>query len=192
MNNITATILILASLGLFFGYVNPAYQKDTGSAERNEKSVSELLAERAEYRAALLKTREIELARTGLLAKYNDIAAADREKLERMLPDHSDTVRFVIDTDTIAAAHNLALLNITVADKAASAAPRADAIGPSESLYEATEFIFGLRGSYEDFRLFLEDVERNLRLTDSVFISFGAALKDLYDYKVTVRTYRLK
>ncbi len=193
MNNLTTAILLLASLGLFFGYINPAYRKETGSDTVEKKSVRELTAERAEYRAALLKTREIELARTGLLATYNGIAAADREKLERMMPDHSDTVRLVIDINTIAAAHRVTLQNITVVDGASGGAlARSGAIGPSEKLYETIELAFGIRGAYEDFRLFMEDVEKNLRLIDPVSVSFAAAPAGAYDIAMTVRTYRLK
>ena len=194
MNNVTATILLLVSLGIFFGYLNPAYRKETGSDVVEKKSVRELRAERAEYRAALQKTREIELARTGLLEKYNSIPTADREKLERMLPDHSDTVHLVIDINTIAAAHRVTLKNITVVDGGGGngTAARGNAIGPSEKLYETIELAFGIRGAYEDFRLFLEDVERNLRLIDPVSINFVAAQGGAYDIAMTVRTYRLK
>lgn len=192
MNNLTATILLLASLGIFFGYLNPAYRKQTGSDFVEKKSVRELLVERAEYRAALLKTREIELARAGLLEKYNSIPSADREKLERMLPDHSDTVRLVLDINTIAAAHRVTLKNITVVADASGSATRGSAIGPSEKLYETIELAFGIRGSYEDFRLFLEDMEKNLRLLDPVSVSFAAPKEGAYDIAMTVRTYRLK
>lgn len=192
MNNVTATILILASVGLFFGYINPTYRKDTGESDRENKSVRELLAERAEYNTAIEKAREIELARTGLLAKYNSIAAADRERLEKMLPDHSDTVRLVIDINTIAAANNITLKKITVVSGVSSASSRQDAIGPREALYETIELNFGLSGSYEAFRLFLEDLERNLRLIDVVSVRFAAPETDMYDYEVKIRTYRLK
>src|SRR3989338_5996455 len=193
MNNLTATILLLASLGLFFGYINPAYRKETGSDAVEKKSVRELTTERAEYRAALQKTREIELARIGLLAKYNGIAAANREKLERMLPDHSDTVRLVIDINTIAAAHGVTLRNITVVDGVSGgASARAGAIGPSEKLYETIELAFGIRGAYEDIRSFLEDIEKNLRVIDPVSVGFAAPQGEAYDVSMTVRTYRLK
>lgn len=193
MNNLTATILLLASLGIFFGYINPAYGGETGSDMVEKKSVRELLVVRDEYRAALLKTREIELARTGLLEKYNSISTADREKLERMLPDHSDTVRLVIDINTIAAAHKVALKNITVVGGVSPSAPaRSGAIGPSEKLYETIDIAFGIRGAYEDFRLFLEDLERNVRLIDPVSVSFAASKEGAYDIAMTVRTYRLK
>ena len=192
MNNLTATILLLVSLGIFFGYLNPAYRKETGSDVVEKKSVRELRAERAEYRAALQKTREIELARTGLLEKYNSIPTADREKLERMLPDHSDTVRLVIDINTIAAAHGVTLRNITVVDGASLGATRGNAIGTSEKLYETIELAFGIRGTYEDFRLFVEDLEKNVRLVDPVSLSFAAPQGGAYDIAMTVRTYRLK
>lgn len=191
MNNLTATILLLASLGLFVGYLNPAYRGLTGSAVLAEKSVAELREERMRYDDALQKTREIELSRTGLLEKYNSIAAEDREKLLKLLPDHLDSVRLILDINTIAAEFGLTLRNITLSDTEEKTAPEGT-IGPSEALYAAVEVKFSLRGSYDNFRSFLRESEKSVRLADVRTLAFAAKEGDAYDYEVTVSTYRLK
>lgn len=203
MSNLTATILFLTSLGLFFGYINPAYRGSTGSAELRKRSVTELREERARYREALEKTREIETARTGLLTKYNGITAEDREKLLKLLPDHVDSVRLIIDINNIAAQYSLTLRNIALSDLAGGEKP-SGVVGPKESLYATVGLSFALRGSYENFRSFVRDSERSLRLMDISALSFAVkeaeegrggtprAAEAGYDYAVTVSTYRLR
>src|SRR3989338_7429840 len=97
MTNVTATILILASFGLFFGYVSPTYGRLTGSAVLKEKSIEELRKDQDDYKDALSKAHEIEKARSGLLEIYNSIPEKDLEKLLKLLPDHIDSVRLIID-----------------------------------------------------------------------------------------------
>lgn len=191
MNNLTAAILLLASLGLFFGYLNPAYRGATGSTALSERSVAELREEQALYNDALQKTREIELARTGLLEKYNGIAAEDHEKILKFLPDHLDSVRLILDINTIAAQFGLTLRNITLSDVEEKAAS-GGTLGPSETLYATVELKFSLRGSYDNFRSFLRESERSLRLTDVQTLAFAGKEESAYDYEMTVSTYRLK
>lgn len=192
MTNLTATILILASLGLFFGYVNPTYRGATGSASLAEKSVTELREERVRYADALQKTREIEVARTGLLEKYNSIPAEDREKILKLLPDHIDSVRLIIDINNIAAQYEMTLKNITLTEGLEKGAAAGGTIGPSEPLYAMVGLKFSLRGSYDNFRSFLRDSEKSLRLMDVTTLAFAAKEERAYDYDVTVSTYRLK
>lgn len=192
MNNLTATILLFASLGLFFGYVNPAYRKSTGSAVLAEKSVTELRQERTHYEDAFQKTRDIEVARTGLLEKYNSISAENREKILKLLPDHIDSVRLIIDISTIAAQYGMTLKNITLTEGQEKGGDAAGTIGPSETLYATVGLKFSLRGSYDNFRSFLRDSEKSLRLMDVTALAFAAKEENAYDYDVTVSTYRLK
>lgn len=192
MSNLVSTILLLASLGLFFGYVNPAYRKNTESSVLAEKSVKELREERGRYEDAFQKTREIEVARTGLLEKYNRISLEDREKILKLLPDHIDSVRLIIDINTIAAQYGMALKNITLTDVEEKKGSTAGTIGPSETLYAKVGLKFSLRGSYDNFLSFLRDSEKSLRLMDVTALAFAVREENAYDYDVTVSTYRLK
>lgn len=193
MNNLVATFLILAALGLFFGYAHPTYRGDTGSSALSGKSVKELRQERQRYEDAFEKSREIELARTGLLEKYNGISAENREKMLKLLPDHIDSVRLIIDINTIAAQYGMVLKSISLIDSSEEGKGAVSrTIGPAGRPYETVGLEFSVRGSYENFRSFLRETERSLRLMDVVTLSFAAQNETAYDYKVTVGTYRLK
>ena len=191
MSNLISIFLILASVGVFFGYVNPTYRAITGNIELSERSISELKEERGRYIDALNKTKEIEQARTGLLEEYARIPADGREKLEKLLPDHIDSVRLIIDVNNIAAQYGMKLKNIslTQSDKAAALVASL-ALGPVEEHFKSVGLKFGVEGSYDNFRSFIRDLEQSLRLVDIETVSFSSR-EDLYEYVVAVSTYRL-
>ncbi len=214
MSNLISTILIVASAGIFWSYVSPTYGATTGRAELKGRSIQELREESDRYVDALNKTKEIEQARTGLLKKYNDISAKDKERIEKLLPDHIDSVRLIIDVNNIASGYNMSLKNIGLSesDSGTASAPASSpippvtpgggagapetremgllSIGPSGGRFKATELRFGVTGSYEDFRAFIRNLEQSLRLVDVTSISFSAP-GDAYDYTFSVSTYRL-
>jgi len=189
MKNLITLTLLVAAFALFFGYINPAYGKTTGSVLITEKSIVELKDHRAQYEEALSKAREIERARTGLLEKYNNILPEDQEKLLKLLPDHIDSVRLIIDINNIAAQYGMTLKNITLNE---GEGVKSQSVGPTEELYRLVEFRFVVSGAYEDLRSFLKDTEQSLRLIDIESLAFAAVTDTAYDYTVTIRTYRLE
>jgi Tfp pilus assembly protein PilO len=193
MSNIASTILLLASIGIFFGFVSPSWSAATGASELSAKSVAELRAERALYNDALTKAREIEEARAGLLQAYNAIPAKDLERLETLLPDHIDSVRFIIDINALAAGYGLTLKNVNLEDiqKDGAKTGAARAIGPKSKLYQSVGIKFSVAGDYDDFRAFLNDLEANLRLADARRVEFTVKDDGPYDFSVTLDTYRL-
>ncbi len=189
MNNILPIILLLSSVGLFFGYINPTYTADTLSSVTAEKSIKELKLEKADYEGAILKTREIEVARKGLLAKYNAIDEKSKEKMNKLLPDHIDSVRLIIDINNIAQKYGMSLTNLIVtatgqvqtAPKAqvsgTTAAPSAEGpsgpIGPDNKSYDSMKLGFTITGKYANFIQFLKELEESLRVVDVTSLSFN-------------------
>ncbi len=196
MSNLAATMLLLASLGLFFGYLNPTYQGVTGATENEAKSVAELQADRSRYADALQKAREVEEARTGLLQAYNAIPAEELKRLETLLPDYVDSVRFIIDINTLAASHSLVLKSVALEETGKESpkplAKDAGTIGPKQKLTASVGLKFVVSGSYDDFRAFMRDLEESLRLADPRKVEFSARPDGAYDFSVTIDTYRLE
>lgn len=196
MNHFISITLIAVSVWLFFGYINPTYRKVTASSVLTEKSIVELKEDKIRYEDARDKVREIELVRTGLLQKYNSISTADRDKLLKLLPDHIDSVRLIIDINNIAAKHDMTLKNITLIESdGGGARTREDNtlfLGSPSALYSPVELKFSVSGSYDTLRAFLRDIERSLRLIDVRAFTFAAGAESVYDYQVTIHTYRLK
>lgn len=190
MSNLISIFLILASIGVFFGYINPTYRGITGNAELSERSIQELQEEQSRYVDALQKTKEIEQARTGLLEQFARIPANGRERLEKLLPDHIDSVRLIIDINTIAAQYGMALKNINVeqSDEAAGSTTSLP-LGPAEERFKAVGLKFSIEGSYDNFRSFIRDLEQSLRLVDIDTVSFSPS-EDVYGYSIGISTYR--
>jgi len=189
MNSIISLFLLIASVGIFFGYINPTYGAVTNMEDIKKRSIQELIQERDRYSDALNKTREIEHARTGLLERYNHIPLEDRERLEKLLPDHIDSVRLIIDVNNVASRYGMTLKNINLTGTE-DVATAPGAIGPREQQYKSIGLRFSVVGTYDEFRSFMKDLERSLRLADATDIRFLARESE-YDFSVIISTYRL-
>lgn len=195
MSNITPIILILASVGMFFGYINPTYTGMTGAVEMTDKSIKELQVEENDYKDALTKTAEIERVRTGLSDQYKKIDPSNQIKIEKLLPDHIDSVRLIIDINNIAAKYGMSLTNIILTASGvlptAPAAPKANVaasasspgsasaagtfVGPDDRQYDSIKLGFTVTGTYDNFVQFLKEIEESLRVVDVTSIAFSGA-----------------
>jgi Tfp pilus assembly protein PilO len=187
MKNVISLILIAVGIMIFFMYTNGKFV-----------ILKVLDAEENKYDAALEKSKELIALRDALLAKYNAIPTEDLEKINRVIPNSVDSVRLIIEINAIAARHKLTLLDINVGEvQSSAAAGQADVpgrIGPVSSSYGSITLSFGVNTSYETFRAFMADLERNLRLVDIRGITFGEASEGtgLTEYGVSLETYWMK
>jgi Tfp pilus assembly protein PilO len=177
MRFITPIILIVLAIGLFVWYINPTYG-----------TITELRAEAAQYDMALNRSQELIAVRDALLSKYNMIPSNDLARLRKLLPDHVDNVRLILDMNNIAAQYGMTLANISLTETSAEG----NELGADTSPLGAIEFSFSVRSTYNNFLDFLADLENSLRIVDVVNVSFTADATALSTYRVTVRTYWLK
>jgi Tfp pilus assembly protein PilO len=191
MSNLISIFLILVSIGVFFGYVSPTYSAVTGNIELKDQSIRELKEEEGRYIDALNKTKEIEQARTGLLEEFARMPKNGRERLEKLLPDHIDSVRLIIDVNNISAQYGMALKNISLTEfEPSNAATASLSLGPATERFKSVGLKFSVEGAYDNFRSFIRDLEQSLRLVDIETISFSSR-EELYEYVISVLTYRL-
>jgi Tfp pilus assembly protein PilO len=177
MNYIFSVIVIIASMGLFFGYVDPTYS-----------AIKELKTEKADYNRALNNSKELQAERDKLLEKFNKMPKTDLDKLTKLLPDHIDNVRLVIDIDEMAKTYGMRIRNFK-----ADANEKKDSIGKDATAYGTLTLSFSTTASYTTFLAFMRDLEQSLRVIDVTSISFAAnEASQFYDYNVTVKTYWLK
>jgi type IV pilus assembly protein PilO len=174
---IVPIIVILTSIGLFFGYVDPTYTQ-----------VKALRLEKADYDRALNNSKDLQEERNKLLKKVDAMPDSDLTALTKLLPDHIDNVRLIIDIDEMAKTYNMKIRSFK-----ADTAEKKDTIGKDNSAYGTLTLTFSTSASYGTFLAFLRDLEHSLRLIDVSSISFVASESNpLYDYTVTVKTYWLK
>lgn len=183
MNIIAPIFLVLASVGIFYGYINPNYR-----GEDVPMNIVKLMEERKKYAEALTNSDELVAERNKLVEKNNNLSGNDLERLKKLLPDHIDNARLIIDIDGIASRYGLNIRNISINNDAGSQG----ALGPDNNPYGTLTLKFNVIASYEKFRSFLKDLEESLRVIDIAGISFTSTETGSYDYTVTVKTYWIK
>lgn len=186
------TALLIAG-AIFFLYTQSTY--DTA------RSVKEQITT---YDAALTKATELQELKQTLLSRYNTFDPSDIDKLHKLLPDHVDNVRLILDLDSLAGKHAVALQNVVVstpqADKTAQTA--VGAISSSKQKYDSLTMKFSTQATYDTFQEFIKDLEQSLRIVDLVSLKIssagasvpilGAGLQPLYTFDITLKTYWLK
>src|SRR3989344_1966049 len=84
-------IFLAGAVGLFFWFIDPTYAQ-----------IKELRVEEAEFDNALTRARDLKEVRDELIKRYNAFLPSDISRLKKLLPDHVDNVRLIIDLDSIA------------------------------------------------------------------------------------------
>ncbi len=204
MKFIFPTFLILVAIGIFFLVTDPLY-----------KNISTLRTEVAAYDTALTHSTDLQKRRDSLLATYTNIAQADKTRLEHFLPSSVNNIELILEIEQIATVHMLQLKNIkfespkadATAATTTSGVPAAGAVNQnalnSTTPYGVFQLEFSTDATYEDFVLFLRDLEHNLRIIDVRSINFSvpqvtAGSKsatvnpNVYTYVLKVDTYWLK
>src|SRR3989344_5552874 len=174
-------ILLIAAVGMFMLYTNPAYQ-----------GAKTLQAQEASYKDALTKSAELRAIRDQLLQKRATFVASDIDKLQHVLPDNVDNIRLIIDINNIAARHNISLTNVALGDVSQVATTAsAAAVGSGNNPVGSVTVGFSIVANYDNYLAFLQDIEHSLRIVDVDKISFTAATANLNTYMFDVRTYWL-
>ena len=207
MRPIIAIIGVALAGGIFFWYTRPTYD-----------TVQETRANIAQYDAALEKAAELQKLKQSLLSRFNTFNPTDLDRLQKLLPDHVDNVRLILDLDHLAEKYGLALQNVDVSSSQKTASKNQTAlgaVGSSNQKYDSLTLTFGTTATYTEFVQFLTDLESSLRIVDLVSLTIasgsGAApvassptnpfpqaaktntakTEPVYAYNITLRTYWL-
>lgn len=177
------------AIGAFFMYTQPTY--DGTRAVQGEVE---------QYNQALNKATELQQVKQALLSRYNAFNPEDVSRLQKLLPDHVDNVRLVLDLDRLAGSHGMALQNVVISTPKSESNrdSAASTIGTGRQKYDSLTLKFSTRASYPAFVSFLEDLESSLRIVDLVSLSLSpeaatvSTTEPTYRYDITLRTYWLK
>ena len=177
MNYTISIILIVVSFFLSVFYTSPLFEE-----------LNVLSAEKASLDKSLGDSKGL---RTTLAEKevlYNNLSEDDKTRLNKLLPDSIDNVKLIIDIDNIASKYNLKLRNIDIkADKPGEFT--GDNVNKD---YGTAKLRFSVTAPYDNFKLFLNDLEDSLRLVDISSLTFNSGEKNLNDYNIELKTYWLK
>lgn len=186
--SIISLVCLVGAVALFFMYTKPTYD-----------SLQIIQAQITQYNLALDKAAELQKLKQSLLSRYNSFNPADIDRLHKLLPDHVDNVRLVLDLDTLASTHGLALQNVVISapSDAAANAQQAVTIGPATDAFDSLTLRFATTGAYGKFVEFLTDLEKSLRIVNVVELKITPAVggdekEPVYRYDILLRTYWLK
>lgn len=187
MRNLGALVMLILAGGVFFIYTKPTYDQTRS-----------LQADVASYDAALNKAAELQQRKQALLSKYNAMNPDDLDRLQKLLPDHVDNVRLILDFDNLAKQFSMSLQNVDVSAPASESTNKnvisASAAGAAK--FDSVTIKFTTVGTYGTFQKFLQAVQSSLRIVDLVSLSIapsGSGGADpTYRYDVTLRTYWLR
>jgi Tfp pilus assembly protein PilO len=185
---IISVVCFVAAGAIFFLYTQPTYDEVKASS-----------AQISQYDEALSKAAELQQLKQSLLSKYNTFNPNDVERLQRLLPDHVDNVRLILDVDSVAGRHSMAIQNVVVSSSQSSKTSQTaiGTVSSSRQKYDSLTIKFTTQGTYENFRSFLGDMQRSLRIVDLTSLTMtridtAATPQPLYNYEVVMRTYWLK
>lgn len=190
MNLIAPIIFLIASAGIFFGYVDPNYKgrSDFLESDYTTYGVKQLQIEKAQYDNTANNSNEVTSKRDLLTEKKNKITTGDQEKLLKLLPDNIDNVKLILEVSNIAEKRSLTIRNISLGGET----KKTTEIGPDDSPYGTVSLKFNVISSYDNFLKFLDDLENNLRLVDITDISFNSTESGFYEFSFSLNTYWLK
>lgn len=188
---IVGFIAIIVAGTILFGYTLPTYDH-----------IQSLRAQNAQYDQALGNAKKLQTLKQTLLSKYNTFGGDQLERLNKLLPDHVDNVRLVLDLDSIASAYGIAVQNVVISRAEATpdsalGTPVLGQLGVQAEPYDSMTLQFSTQTTYPNFVAFMKDLEASLRIVDVTSLGMQEATgalgsEPLYRFSVGLKTYWLK
>ena len=208
---IISVVSLVVAGGVFFMYTESAYS-----------NTKVLQASIDQHNLALDKAKELKVLQESLLSRFNAFNKGEVERLHKLLPDHVDNVRLILDLDRLASTFGMALQNVVISSPASESADKTviGSIGAGKQKYDSLTLKFSTHGTYANFIAFIESLESSLRIVDLVNLSLtpegqggatqiasvargaasgsasqgtsAAASESFYKFDITVRTYWLR
>lgn len=187
----------------FFWYLQPTYNE-----------IQSIQEEIAAYDRTLSQVQQLQTELNSELEKQDAITNQQLQRLNRMLPETVDTVRYLIELDQIAAQHGMSINGVSFSgaperfggsggndegggNDEVSNESNGSSNNNSVNGYNSLDTSFSVSGSYKDVQNFMRDIERSSRLMD--IMSFQLSTADGGDeeglqagnnqYEFTIRTY---
>lgn len=177
-------IALFASIGIFFGYVNPTWSGSIAATKDAIALDDQALAAAADYAEQ----------QNTLASARNEIDTADLDRLDSFLPDSVDNVGLILDLNALAARSGFSLANIDVLSSTASGAAAAQEGLPDAQVNPVGSVDLSLSavGTYAASQAFLSGVERSARLLDIRDIVVKGSDTGVYNYQMVLRFYWLR
>lgn len=190
--NLTATILIILSVALYFTYTSGVWNQAVATKLVNDH-----------YSSAISNAEKLIAVRDKVLKDYNNVGADDRDNLDKMIPNTVDNIRLIINLNSVALQHGFSLKNVTASAKSngtnsssnnsvSSAVSGNNSFNIAIPTLDTVAVSFSVSAPYQQFISFLQDLEASLRIMDITHLSVSANDTGTYDFSVQLNTYWLR
>lgn len=184
MKNIISIIVIAISIATFVFVVKPQYDQ-----------IKEMQTTETQLERVLDNARRLQSLRDSLLEKRKGIANTDIRRLEKLIPESADNVKLILEFEQISNRNNLSIQAASaVKDEEGDSSSSNQSFDIETNDYGVITLDFSLGGTYRDFISFLEDIEKNLRITDVRTLSVTPSAEGGTDFSfdISIDTYWLK
>jgi hypothetical protein len=189
-SRILPIVALFAAVGIFFGYVNPAWSGTIADTKAAIALDDQTLAAADEY------ARKQDALATARAA----IDPANLTRLSVLLPDSVDNVGLILDLNALAARSKLSLSNVDVittnsgANKGASSNATAPGTSPlgDQNPVGSVNLSLSAVGTYSALQSFLSGIERSARLLDVQDLVVRGSDTGVYAYQMILRLYWLR
>lgn len=201
IRSIISVLGLIIAGAVFFLYTKPGYD-----------NTHALQAQINQYNQALDKSAELQKLKNTLLSRRNAFDPAAIDALHKMVPDHVDNIRLILDLDSVAGRFGMSLQNVVISNPASESSDKTviGAINAGKQKYDSLTLKFTTRGTYSNFVQFMEELESSLRIVDVVSLTVtpdgsiirpispgdgaraSAQPESIYRYDITIRTYWLR
>ncbi len=184
MKSFLPFIVIGICIALYYMYMAPTYA-----------DITALSTTKSEYTSALANIALLKSHRDAILAQYSAIDPSNIAKLQEIIPGTSNSVDVVSNINALAAQYGMSIRQVKITEPQTEDRTAVDSTAPTAP-YQTSTITFSTTGPYQQFTLFLHDLESNIRLFDVTSLSIASDQKtptaQLFDYTVTVNTYSLQ
>jgi Tfp pilus assembly protein PilO len=180
MSGISKLAYIILALAIGYAFIYPSVG-----------NLSALMDEKGKYESSLETVGNIESKKKELLTKLNSIPADERKDIENVLPNSLGFVRLISQIDAVAASNGISIDKITSKETNPSAGASIEEAQP-QNPYQSAIISFSFDASYDKFNVFMNSLEKSLRILDIKSVKLETKENGIYSYNVEFETYWLK
>lgn len=148
--------------------------------------VDALKIKRDSFNEALSYSKELTILKNRLIDDFSSISSADIEKILKICPPEADIPRLVLQISEIAKKNDVSMENIDAVEKQTIPGSLA-AMGQGGC--REIELTISFPATYEKFSVFLENLEKSLRLIDVKNIEIFSSEGLIYNFNIKAVAY---
>ncbi|MEK9161560.1 MAG: type 4a pilus biogenesis protein PilO [Patescibacteria group bacterium] len=172
------SLLLIAGAGVIFFTQTKNYFPE----------IKEIRGRISVYNKTIETIRNVRSSVDKLLGEYNSISQENIDKVNKMIPSGSESMKLVVQIEDMMKAKGLTLKSIDAKESAKESSVKTK--GEGEKVVSPLTLSMKAQGSYQAFYYFMNDLEKSLRLMDIGSVKINAVGdKEIYDFSIEAVSY---